>query len=181
MWNSPRIKAPSKIFDFWSNAFYWLIWHLCRWACTVMNCPSCGICAIMNCLSCGILHCHRHGHWRHLWPVLATGVITETSYLAHICTYALSIWARPQNCVKRHFRYFNLNFLNMEGNLNFVIFTQWNLGYYLSHIIFYVHTKFLNSINFPKLPGSWTVCDGHFGLLSILLSQILNFLYKLPI
>ena len=36
-------------------------------------------------------HCH-HCHLCYLWTVLpATGLITETSYLAHICTYAPSI------------------------------------------------------------------------------------------
>ena len=31
-------------------------------------------------------------HWHHLWTViLATGVITETSYLAHTCTYTSSV------------------------------------------------------------------------------------------
>ena len=35
---------------------------------------------------------HTHTHREYLWTVfLATGVITETSYLAHLCTYALVI------------------------------------------------------------------------------------------
>ena len=30
-------------------------------------------------------------HIEYLWTVLTTGLITETSYLAHLCTYAPSI------------------------------------------------------------------------------------------
>ena len=55
----------------------WLIWHLCRWTYVIMNCQLCGI---------------LNHHCCHLWTVLpATGLITETSYLAHNCTYAPSI------------------------------------------------------------------------------------------
>ena len=37
-------------------------------------------------------HCWHHCHWHCLWTVLpATGLITETSYLAHTCTYGPSI------------------------------------------------------------------------------------------
>ena len=42
-----------------------------------------------------VVCCHWHCcrcHWCRLWTVLpSTGLITETSYFAHICTYAPSI------------------------------------------------------------------------------------------
>ena len=47
-----------------------------------MNCPLCVVIVV-------ILDCHHP----HLWTVvLATGLIIETSHLAHICTYTPSIY-----------------------------------------------------------------------------------------
>ena len=63
-----------------SATIFWFNWYKCRWADVSMNCPSCLV--IRHCC----LHCH------HLCMVLLiTGLITETCYLAHKYTYALSI------------------------------------------------------------------------------------------
>ena len=47
---------------------------------------------------CHCHHCHCHC-CHHLWTVLSTGSVTETSYFAHICTYAPSIctWINKYN------------------------------------------------------------------------------------
>ena len=62
MWCLANLPKLSKWYFF---SYHWLIFW---WAYAIMNCP------------CGILQCQHH----HLWTVLpATGLITETSYLAH--------------------------------------------------------------------------------------------------
>ena len=69
------------------NGDYFIGWfgHLCWWAY-----------AIMNCLSSGILH----HHWRHcLYTVFtATGLITETSYLAYIYVHMSLVYAHVLVC-----------------------------------------------------------------------------------
>ena len=61
-----------------------------------------------------------HCHHCHLWTVLSTGLIIETSYLTHICTYAPSICA----WISEYKLYF-LNGSHFSSFLYVALLTTW--------------------------------------------------------